>query len=57
MLVQALRPEASVERPDEGVVRRFAWPREGECDALRVGPEIEVPSDELGALIDADRFG
>jgi len=36
--VQAFGPEASVERLDEGVVCRFAGPREVEGDAVGVGP-------------------
>jgi hypothetical protein len=50
--VQALTAEAAVERLDEGVVRRLAWPREVERDALGIGPQIEIAADELGALID-----
>jgi len=54
MRVQALGPEPAVKRFDERVVRRLAWPGEVERDASLVGPEIEIPGDELRAQIDAD---
>jgi len=54
MRVQALGPELAVKRFDERVVRRLAWPGEVERDASLVGPEIEIPGDELRAQIDAD---
>jgi hypothetical protein len=39
------------------VVRgRFAWLTGVERDAALVIPQIEAAQDELGALIDADRF-
>jgi hypothetical protein len=56
MRVEALRPEAPVERLNEGVVGRFSGAREVQRDALHIGPEIEIPADELGSLIDSDRL-
>ena len=57
MRVQALRSELAIEGLDEAVVRRLARPGEVEDDALLISPEVEVPRDELGALIDTDRLG
>lgn len=54
--VQTLRPEFAVERLDEPVVRGFPGPREVEGDVVGIGPEIEVPGDELAAIIDPDRL-
>jgi len=54
--VQAFRSELAVERLDEGIVGRFAWPDEVKRYAFHVGPEIEFPADELGAVVDADRL-
>ena len=56
MRVQALAAEAAVERFDEGVVGRLSRAREVQSDAPRVGPQVEVAADELGALIDPDRL-
>lgn len=53
--VQALGPEAAIEGLDEGVVRRLAGPGEVQGDAMGIGPQVQVPADELGALIDPDR--
>jgi hypothetical protein len=53
--IQALRPEAAVERFDVGIVVRFSRPAEVERDALGVGPQIEVAGDEFRVLIDPDR--
>lgn len=50
--VQARGPEASVEGLDEGVVRRLAGPAEVQGDAMSVGPQAQVPGDELLALVD-----
>jgi hypothetical protein len=52
--VQALGPEAPVEGFDEGVVRRLAGPAEVQGDAVGIGPQVQVPGDELGPLIDPD---
>src|ERR1044071_6563508 len=40
--VQTLGAEPTVECFDEGVVGRFAGPREVECDTVLVGPQIQV---------------
>src|ERR1700679_2765088 len=55
--VQALRAEFAVERFDEAIIRRLAWPREVEDDAPLIGPQIEIARDELRALIDTDALG
>ena len=71
MLVQALRPEASIEgeegsgnspgtvSPSQGevIVRRFSGPGEVEDHPSLVSPEIYVPRDEFAALVDPDRLG
>jgi hypothetical protein len=49
--IQAFGSELAVERLDEAVVGRFAWPREVERDATPIGPEVEVTADELGAWL------
>src|SRR3954447_4405420 len=55
--VQALAAEPPIESLYQGVVRRFAGPGEVERDAVGVGPQIEVPGDELRALVHTDRPG
>ena len=55
--VQAFGSELAVERLDEGVVSRFAWPTEVERNALQIGPQVELPADELRAVVDTDRLG
>jgi hypothetical protein len=57
VLVQALRPEAAIERFDERVVGRLAGLVEAERRALRVGPQVEIVRYELGTLVDHDRAG
>lgn len=54
--VQTLRPEATVECLDIGIVRRLSRPAEVECHALCIGPEVEIAGDEIEALVDADRL-
>lgn len=54
MRVQSIGPEATVERLDEGVIRRLAGAREILRDALGVGPEVPIPADERLARINAD---
>ena len=49
--VQAFRPELAVKRLDEPIVGRLARPREVERDVVGIGPEIEVPGDELAAVV------
>ena len=53
--VQALCPEATVERLDEGVVRRLAGAGEVQFDALRVSPQVQIRTDKLCPLVDPDR--
>ena len=55
--IQALRPQAPIERLDESVVRRLPRPAEIQRDVVLVSPQIEVARDEFGSLIDADRAG
>jgi hypothetical protein len=45
MLVQALGPEAAIERIDEGIVCRLAGAREVDRDPALIGPEIHVARD------------
>lgn len=52
MRVQAFCPKFAVKRFNEAVVGRLAGPGEVEHDALLVGPQIEIPADELRALVD-----
>src|SRR5579863_4418913 len=54
--VQALGAELAVQAFDEGVVRGFAGPTEVECHVVQEGPEIELPADELGAVVETDRL-
>jgi len=55
MGVQTFCPEAAIERFDEGVVGRLAWPGEVEHDASLIRPQVQVALDKFGALIDPDR--
>ena len=55
--IQAFGSELAVERLDEGIVSRFAWPTEVECHAFHVRPQIELLAHELGTVVDADRLG
>ena len=57
MGVQTLRAKAPVERFYERFVGRRAWPGEVKGDAFRVGPQVEIATDELGALIHSDGLG
>jgi hypothetical protein len=52
--VQALRPELRIERLDKAVVVGLARPGEVQRDVVGIGPEIEIPGDELAAVVDAD---
>src|SRR5205809_4639624 len=54
--VQTLGSELAVERLDEGIVRRLAWPREVERHVVHVGPQIELLAHELRSVVDADRL-
>ena len=52
--IQTFGPELAVEGLDEGIVSRLAGPGEVERHTFRVGPQVEIARDELGALIDPD---
>lgn len=52
--VQASGSEASIEGLDEGVVGRFAGATEVQCDAILVGPQIEVARDKFPSLVEPD---
>ena len=54
--VRTFHPELAVERLDECVVRRHAGPAEVQRYAFLVSPQIQIPRDELGALIHPDRL-
>jgi hypothetical protein len=53
MGVQTLCSKAAIERFDEGVVGGLARPGEVERHAALVRPQIQIPRDTLGTLIDA----
>ncbi len=57
MSVQAFGPQLAVERFNEAIVGRFAWPREVKRDLADVGPKVQIAGDKLAAIIDPDRFG
>lgn len=57
MGVQAFRLELAVERLDEAVVCRLAWPREVQGDVVGISPEVEVTGNELTAIVHPDRPG
>ena len=48
--VQAFRPELAIERFDERVVGRLARSAEVEGHSTCIGPQVEVPGDDLAAL-------
>lgn len=50
MRVQALVPEPAVEGLHKGIVGRLARPAEIQRYPIDVGPVIEPPEDELGAI-------
>ena len=41
--VKALRTETTVECLDEHIIGGFAGPREVQCHAVGIGPQIEIP--------------
>src|SRR5688572_28476261 len=55
--VQTFGSELAVERFDEGIVSRLAWPTEVECYAFHVRPQVEILAHELGTVVDAYRLG
>ena len=55
--VQTFRPQLAVERFDKRIVRGFSWATEIECDAVGVGPKIQIARDELRSLVDTDGAG
>ncbi len=55
--IQALRPQAPLERLDERVVGRLPGATEIERDVVLVGPQVEVSRDEFRSLIDPDGAG
>jgi hypothetical protein len=52
--IQTLGSELAIERLDECIVRRLAWPAKIERDTLHVGPQIKLSADKLRAVVDAD---
>ena len=52
VLVDALGLDFPVEGVGESVVGRLAWLGEVQRHAVAPGPKIEIPGDELGALIE-----
>jgi len=53
--VQTFGSELAIEAFDESVVGRLTGPGEVKRHALRVGPQVEITRDKLGALIHTDR--
>ncbi len=49
--VQTLRSELAVERFNEGIVGRLAWPGEVERDTTLVRPQIQIARHKLGTLV------
>jgi hypothetical protein len=52
--IEAFAAEFAVKRLGEGVTRWFHGPGEVQFDAALIGPE--VAGDELGSMVDPDRF-
>src|SRR5690348_10273539 len=52
--IQALLTNATVKAFSECIVRRLAWSRVIEHDAMLPSPEIEITRDEFGPVIDPD---
>lgn len=55
--VQALVPQAAVERLHESVVGRLTRPAEVERDAVLIGPAVERLRDELRPIVHPDGSG
>lgn len=56
VLVEALLPQPTVERLDEGVIGGLAGSTEVERHLVKVSPPIQRLRDELRAIIDANRL-
>jgi hypothetical protein len=54
VLIQAVLPQAAVERLDTGIIRRFTWAAELQCNALGVRPGVQRFRDELWTIVDGD---
>ena len=54
--VQAFRPEPAIEGFNERVIRGFAGPREVQCHAMGVCPQVQIPANEFRALVNPDRL-
>jgi len=54
MCVQAFCPRLAVEGFDEAVVSRLSGTGEVERGIVGIGPQIEIPRDELTAVVDLD---
>ena len=48
--VQAIRAESGIETLIVGTVAGFSWPGKVELEAIGISPEIEVPTDQFGAI-------
>lgn len=49
--VETLLAQSAVERFDVGVVGRLPWPGEVQLNLVEVGPLVEEPPGELGAVM------
>jgi hypothetical protein len=54
VLLQAFRPELAIEGLDKLIVRCLAGPREVECYAFNICPQIQLSGDKSAPLIDPD---
>ena len=52
--VDTLGPNQAIERLTKCIVGQFAGPAEVGHDIMLAGPQVEVLSDKLGVLVDAD---
>ena len=55
MRIQTFSAEPTIERLDEGIVGRLPRPREVECHAALIRPQIQIAGYKLSAEIDTDR--
>jgi hypothetical protein len=51
VLIQALQPEAGVERLDIGVICRFPQADEVQLDMIPISPKIHILRDELWTIV------